>query len=171
MSVPLNALLFSIIFLTNINTNLYSDVTYVEINEQLKTVTINYTNILISEEDVFLEDEILSQIIKPSIKSIEPHLKYISSSYTKEDNHVNVNFKFKFTDNKVIQELFLIDLENQQCKIYKGENISINNEKFIELDNQREFVVFTRSNNGIYNIEYRWDKKIIYPKLISLSNK
>ncbi len=171
MSVPLNALLFSIIFLTNINTNLYSDVTYVEINEQLKTVTINYTNILISEEDVFLEDEILSQIIKPSIKSIEPHLKYISSSYTKEDNHINVNFKFKFTDNKVIKELFLIDLENQQCKIYKGENISINNEKFIELDNQREFVVFTRSNNGIYNIEYRWDKKIIYPKLISLSNK
>ena len=171
MSVPLNALLFSIIFLTNINTNLYSDVTYVEINEQLKTVTINYTNILISEKDLFLEDEILSQIIKPSIKSIEPHLKYISSSYTKEDNHVNVNFKFKFTDNKVIKELFLIDLENQQCKIYKGENISINNEKFIELDNQREFVVFTRSNNGIYNIEYRWDKKIIYPKLISLSNK
>ena len=114
MSVPLNALLFSIIFLTNINTNLYSDVTYVEINEQLKTVTINYTNILISEEDVFLEDEILSQIIKPSIKSIEPHLKYISSSYTKEDNHINVNFKFKFTDNKVIKELFLIDLENQQ---------------------------------------------------------
>lgn len=171
MSVPLNALLFSIIFLTNINTNLYSDVTYVEINEQLKTVTINYTNILISEEDLFLEDEILSQIIKPSIKSIEPHLKYISSSYTKEDNHVNVNFKFKFTGNNVIKELFLIDLENQQCKIYKGENISINNEKFIELDNQREFVVFTRSNNGIYNIEYRWDKKIIYPKLISLSNK